>query len=51
MFGTVHEELTRLYDDGRIDPLVSQVLPLEDAPQALGALASRSTVGKVVLQP
>jgi NADPH:quinone reductase len=51
VFGHVHEELTRLYEDGRIDPLVSQVLPLEEAPTALGALASRATVGKVVLTP
>ena len=51
VFGLVHEELTRLYEDGRIDPLVSQVLPLEAAPKALGALASRGTVGKVVLVP
>ena len=51
LFGLVHEELTRLYEDGRIDPLVSRVLPLEEAPDALGALASRGTVGKVVLEP
>jgi NADPH:quinone reductase len=50
VFGLVHEELTRLYEDGRIDPLVGQVLPLEEAPKALGALASRGTVGKVVLR-
>jgi NADPH:quinone reductase len=51
VFGLVHEELTRLYEDGRIDPLVSRVLPLEEAPAALGALAGRGTVGKVVLTP
>jgi NADPH:quinone reductase len=51
VFGLVHEELTRLYADGRIDPLVSQVLPLDEAPKALAALASRGTVGKVVLTP
>jgi NADPH2:quinone reductase len=51
VFGLVHEELTRLYEHGRIDPLVSQVLPLEEAPRALGALAGRRTVGKVVLTP
>jgi NADPH2:quinone reductase len=51
VFGLVHEELTRLYEDGRIDPLVSRVLPLDEAPQALSALANRSTVGKVVLRP
>jgi NADPH:quinone reductase len=51
VFGLVHEELTRLYEDGRIDPLVGQVLPLEEAPAALGKLAGRGTVGKVVLRP
>jgi NADPH2:quinone reductase len=51
VFGMVHEELTRLYEDGRIDPLVSRVLPLDEAPQALGAMANRGTVGKVVLRP
>jgi NADPH2:quinone reductase len=51
VFGVVHEELTRLYEDGRIDPLVSRVLPLEGAPDGLAALASRGTVGKVVLAP
>jgi NADPH2:quinone reductase len=51
IFGVVHDELTRLHEDGRIDPLVSRVLPLEEAPGALGALASRGTVGKVVLRP
>ncbi len=49
--GIVHEELTRLVTDGRVDPLVSQVLPLEEAPRALAALAHRGTVGKVVLRP
>ena len=51
MFGLVHEELTRLFAEGRIDPLVSQALPLDQAPQALAQLADRSTVGKVVLVP
>jgi NADPH2:quinone reductase len=51
VFGTVHEELTRLVDAGRIDPLVSSALPLDQAPAALKALADRSTVGKVVLVP
>jgi NADPH2:quinone reductase len=49
--GMVHEELTRLVEDGLIDPLVSDVLPLEEAPRALAALADRGTVGKVVLKP
>jgi NADPH2:quinone reductase len=51
IFGSVHEELGRLWANGDIDPLVSQALPLDRAPQALKALASRSTVGKVVLLP
>jgi NADPH2:quinone reductase len=51
VFGMVHEELTRLVDEGHIDPLVSQALPLEEAPAALKALADRNTVGKVVLVP
>jgi NADPH:quinone reductase len=51
IFGRVHEELTRLWQAGSIDPLVSQVLPLEEAPRALAALGSRATVGKVVLTP
>jgi NADPH2:quinone reductase len=51
LFGMVHEELVRLWDEGHIDPLVSQTLPLDRAPQAMQALADRSTVGKVVLVP
>jgi NADPH2:quinone reductase len=51
VFGTVHEELGRLWAKGDIDPLVSQALPLAEAPSALKALAERSTVGKVVLLP
>src|SRR3954464_4484957 len=51
VFGMVHEQLDRLWAEGYIDPLVSQALPLEEAPQALKALADRNTVGKVVLIP
>jgi NADPH2:quinone reductase len=51
LFGMVHEQLTRLVDEGHIDPLVSQALPLDHAPAALTALADRATVGKVVLVP
>ena len=49
--GLVHEELTRLVEEGHVDPLVGEVLPLDQAPQALGRLAARDTVGKVVLVP
>jgi NADPH2:quinone reductase len=49
--GMVHEELCRLFADGLIDPLVGSTLPLEELPQAMAAIADRSTVGKVVLKP
>jgi NADPH:quinone reductase len=51
IFGQVHEQLTRLVDEGHVDPLVGETLPLDQAPQALAKLADRSTVGKVVLVP
>jgi NADPH2:quinone reductase len=46
---TIHDRLLVLYADGLIDPLVSQVVPFEDAPAGLAALASRGTTGKVVV--
>jgi NADPH2:quinone reductase len=46
----IHDDLMRLYTEGKIDPLVSQVLPMEQAPEALKALGSRGTVGKIVVR-
>ena len=51
VIGQTHEALVRLVTEGAIDPLIGQVLPLDQAPQALAALADRGTVGKVVLVP
>ncbi|MGY1722290.1 NADPH:quinone oxidoreductase family protein [Blastococcus sp. SYSU DS0533] len=51
VFTETHEQLVRLVEDGAVDPLVGEVLPLDQAPQALLKLASRDTVGKVVLVP
>jgi NADPH2:quinone reductase len=51
LFPQVHEELVRLVDRGLIDPLIGDVLPLDQAPQALARLGDRGTVGKVVLVP
>ncbi len=51
VIGRTHDELVRLVTTGAIDPLVGQVLPLDQAPRALAALADRGTVGKVVLVP
>jgi NADPH:quinone reductase len=51
LFGQVHEELCRLFAQGAIAPLIGQRLPLTELPQAMAAIADRSTVGKVVLIP
>ncbi|MGY2003705.1 NADPH:quinone oxidoreductase family protein [Blastococcus sp. SYSU DS1024] len=51
VFTETHEQLVRLVQDGKVDPLVGEILPLDQAPQALLKLASRDTVGKVVLVP
>lgn len=42
----------RLFDwhrEGKLHPMISAVLPLEEAPAALRALAERTAIGKVVL--
>jgi NADPH2:quinone reductase len=46
-----HEELMRLYEGGRIDPLVGEVVLFEEVPQALMLLGSRPTRGKIVTRP
>ncbi|HEX6311320.1 MAG TPA: NADPH:quinone oxidoreductase family protein [Acidimicrobiia bacterium] len=43
-----HDELVRLHGAGEIAPLISSVLPLDDAAGALARLATRGTWGKVV---
>ena len=47
----LHAALTRLYEAGSIRPLVSERVPMAEAPAALARLASRGTVGKVVVLP
>ena len=42
-------EIYALYAQGKIKPLVSERLPLADAPRAMQRVASRGTVGKIVL--
>jgi NADPH2:quinone reductase len=44
----VHGELLRLYEAGRIDPLIGEVVPFEELPSALARLGAGKTVGKVV---
>jgi NADPH:quinone reductase len=46
----IHADLLRLYAEGKVDPLVHSVLPLEEAPRGLADLAGRRTVGKVVIR-
>jgi NADPH2:quinone reductase len=46
-----HDELVAMVLDGTIDPVVMAVRPLADVPSALGLLAERGAVGKVVIQP
>ncbi|MQA87465.1 MAG: zinc-binding dehydrogenase [Streptosporangiales bacterium] len=46
-----HHALMDLFSEGKIDPLIDAVLPLDQAPSALGRLGARQTVGKTVLTP
>ena len=48
---TTHDALVRLWQEGKVDPLVGAELPLDEAPAALTRLGDRGTVGKVVLLP
>jgi NADPH2:quinone reductase len=51
LLGQVHDELCRLFAEGRIAPLIGETLPLAELPRAMAAIADRGTVGKVVLKP
>ena len=46
----VHDELVALLDAGRIRPVIGGRVPFEELPQALEAMESRSTVGRVVVE-
>ncbi len=43
--------LYHLYEQGAIKPLIGEVLPLSQAPEALRRVTSRGSVGKVLLRP
>ena len=45
------EAMRRLYEQGKIRPFVSERLPIADAPAAMKRVASRGSVGKIVLLP
>jgi len=43
--------LFRLYDEGKVKPVIYEVFPLAELPAALAALGGRQTYGKVVVTP
>jgi NADPH2:quinone reductase len=45
------KQIYALYEEKKIAPLVSERVPLREAPAAMAKVASRATVGKVVLVP
>jgi NADPH2:quinone reductase len=45
-----HDELVRLYEAAKIDPLISERVKLPDVPAALARLGNRGTYGKVVCE-
>jgi NADPH:quinone reductase len=47
----IYDELCAEWERGAIDPLIGDELPLEAAAEALGRLASRRSVGKLVIRP
>jgi len=47
----IHEKLMKLYDEGRIKPLVYREYDFEEVPQALNELGSRKTWGKLIIKP
>jgi NADPH2:quinone reductase len=47
----VTRTLFEMYEEGKIKPLISATYPLREAPQALKAVASGGTTGKVLLTP
>jgi len=44
-----HEAITRLFESGRYRPTTSRCVPFDAVPAALGELASRATMGRVVV--
>jgi NADPH2:quinone reductase len=48
---TAQRELYRLYEERTIKPLIGARLPLREAPAAMAKMASRGTIGKILLFP
>ncbi|KAA9111725.1 NADPH:quinone oxidoreductase family protein [Microbacterium rhizomatis] len=49
LVAAAHADLMRLSAEGAIDPVIDHVVPFDRAPEALTALASGATVGRVVV--
>jgi NADPH2:quinone reductase len=47
---STHDELVRLFEAGKIDPLISERVGLAEVPAALSRLGARGTYGKVVCE-
>lgn len=45
-----HEDLIRLFQEGKISPVIDHVVPFDEAPSAIAKLATGTTVGRVVIQ-
>lgn len=43
--------LTRMWEEGRIDPVISDAYPLDDAVDAMRLLAGREAIGKLIVRP
>ncbi|MGH8991375.1 MAG: zinc-binding dehydrogenase, partial [Acidimicrobiia bacterium] len=50
LFPEIHTDVIRLWEKGAVDPLIHAVVPFEQAPGGIADLASRKTVGKVVVR-
>lgn len=46
-----HEQLVKLYESGKIDPLIHSTVPFEKLPDGLDLLGGRGTYGKLVTKP
>jgi NADPH2:quinone reductase len=46
-----HADLVRLHGEGRVRPLVKEIVPWAEVPRAIEALEHRSTWGKLVVVP
>jgi NADPH:quinone reductase len=51
LIAETHGALIRLYEEGKIDPLIFETVPFEEVPQKLELLSTRKTYGKLITKP